>query len=156
MSKSPLCPVCSIPGQILAPHLPSPARSSSKIKCRGSGEVMNHNNPPMVLPNGQVYSKKFLNSQKRSRSSEETTLGSLQANKGIDILIAWRENERQKPSNLEPDSNRLQFGSISRTFKSPKAEQKFADIPESSNFFCCPTTNQTFQPDHDTKPVYII
>ena len=49
------CPVCTSPGQILGSHLPTPSRSNSKIKCRGSGKVMNHQNPPMVFPNGQVF-----------------------------------------------------------------------------------------------------
>lgn len=149
------CPVCSMPGQIIAPHLPSPARSSSKIKCRGSGEVMNHSNPPMVLPNGQVYSKNFLRSHKRPHELNDDMNSSptSNANKGIDLLLTFRENEKRRA--MERDLRQFQSGRISRTCV-VKKEENTSEEPTSSNLFCCPLTNQTFNPEQDSKPIYII
>lgn len=55
-----LCPVCQENMQKLAKKLPSTDPMVSSLICRISGEVMDEDNPPMALPNGQVYSKKAL------------------------------------------------------------------------------------------------
>lgn len=52
------CPVCSGIGGVgasLAASVPSFVSPVSVLVCRGSGKVMNHENPPMALPNGQVF-----------------------------------------------------------------------------------------------------
>uniref|UniRef100_A0A7S0DGV6 Uncharacterized protein n=2 Tax=Amorphochlora amoebiformis TaxID=1561963 RepID=A0A7S0DGV6_9EUKA len=54
------CPVCSKGMYGLAQDLPPSHRSHSCIVCRICGEVMDENNPPMALPNGNVYSKKAI------------------------------------------------------------------------------------------------
>ena len=54
------CPVCSAPYAQLAKALPSVQRSHSSIVCRLSGETTNEDNPPMVLPDGNVYSYRAL------------------------------------------------------------------------------------------------
>ena len=51
------CPVCSPAtgvGFALATSVPAFASPLSVLVCRGSGAVMDHENPPMALPNGQV------------------------------------------------------------------------------------------------------
>lgn len=50
------CPVCVPPYSDLALGLPFSHHENSSIVCRISGQVMNENNPAMVLPNGRVYS----------------------------------------------------------------------------------------------------
>uniref|UniRef100_A0A671N444 E3 ubiquitin-protein transferase MAEA n=2 Tax=Sinocyclocheilus TaxID=75365 RepID=A0A671N444_9TELE len=54
-SKNPDCPVCSKSLNKLAQHLPMAHCANSRLVCKISGEVMNENNPPMMLPNGYVY-----------------------------------------------------------------------------------------------------
>lgn len=49
------CPVCSKQLLELANSLPYSHCAQSRLVCPISGEVMNENNPPMVLPNGYVY-----------------------------------------------------------------------------------------------------
>ncbi|KAJ3330582.1 GID complex subunit containing RING finger motif [Blyttiomyces sp. JEL0837] len=55
------CPVCQtdIYGT-LAVKLPNAHHPNSCLVCRWSGQLMNEDNPPMVLPNGYVYSFKAL------------------------------------------------------------------------------------------------
>lgn len=53
--KSPECPVCSHPLNILGRPLPYAHCAQSRLVCPMSGHIMNENNPPMVLPNGYVY-----------------------------------------------------------------------------------------------------
>jgi macrophage erythroblast attacher len=55
------CPVCAKDtfGK-LAEGLPQAHHLNSCIVCRISGELMNEDNPPMVLPNGNVYSARAL------------------------------------------------------------------------------------------------
>lgn len=51
------CPICD--NQTLgslAKNLPLSHHDNSTIVCRISGKIMNENNPPMLLPNGRVYS----------------------------------------------------------------------------------------------------
>lgn len=55
------CPVCykDVFG-VLAKGLPNSHHLNSCLVCRMSGGIMNEDNPPMVLPNGYVYSRKAL------------------------------------------------------------------------------------------------
>ncbi|KAI9031757.1 CTLH/CRA C-terminal to lish motif domain-containing protein [Phycomyces nitens] len=55
------CPVCDTEtlGK-LAENLPLSHHLNSTIVCRMSGKIMNEDNPPMLLPNGRVYSLKAL------------------------------------------------------------------------------------------------
>lgn len=54
--KNTNCPVCQAPFNDLAKSLPHQHCSVSRLVCRMSGKPMGDNNPPMVLPNGFVYS----------------------------------------------------------------------------------------------------
>jgi hypothetical protein len=54
------CPACTFPLSRLASSLTVAARTQSRLVCRLSGAVMDDRNPPLVLPNGYVYSKKAL------------------------------------------------------------------------------------------------
>jgi len=58
--KSPNCPVCSPPFSHMAEKLPTALYMRSCLVCRISGELMDADNPPLVMPNGMVYSKKAL------------------------------------------------------------------------------------------------
>ena len=49
------CPVCMTFGS-LSEKLPRSHHVNSCLVCRITGEIMNEDNPPMVLPNGNVYS----------------------------------------------------------------------------------------------------
>eukprot|EP01006_Ploeotia_vitrea_P025461 TRINITY_DN58329_c0_g1_i1.p1 TRINITY_DN58329_c0_g1~~TRINITY_DN58329_c0_g1_i1.p1 ORF type:complete len:412 (+),score=43.01 TRINITY_DN58329_c0_g1_i1:31-1266(+) len=53
-------PMCSQEFQQLAEDLPKANRKNSTLVCRVSGEVMDGDNPPLVLPNGRVYSTQSL------------------------------------------------------------------------------------------------
>ncbi|KAI8093592.1 CTLH/CRA C-terminal to lish motif domain-containing protein [Halteromyces radiatus] len=61
------CPVCdeNTFGQ-LAEKLPLSHHVNSTVVCRISGRIMNEDNPPMLLPNGRVYSYEV--SQKKKKS----------------------------------------------------------------------------------------
>ncbi|EGG24215.1 lissencephaly type-1-like motif-containing protein [Cavenderia fasciculata] len=54
------CPVCDKDFKKLAKPLPISLQSHSSLICRISGEVMDEHNPPLVLPNGQLYCKNAL------------------------------------------------------------------------------------------------
>lgn len=54
------CPICSDEFRDLASKAPQAHHTQSKIVCRITGKVMNDENPPMALPNGQVYSLQAL------------------------------------------------------------------------------------------------
>ena len=54
------CPVCMPEFSSLSKLLPLPQLEQSRLICFISGEVMNEDNPPMVLPNNHVYSKEAL------------------------------------------------------------------------------------------------
>ncbi|TPX41690.1 hypothetical protein SeMB42_g05036 [Synchytrium endobioticum] len=55
------CPVCAADTfGVLAERLPCSHHVNSCIVCRISGLIMNEDNPPMVLPNGYVYSYQAL------------------------------------------------------------------------------------------------
>jgi macrophage erythroblast attacher len=59
-NKNMNCPVCSDLLGELAKSLPYSHHINSCIVCRISGEIMDENNYPMMLPNGNVYSYKSL------------------------------------------------------------------------------------------------
>ncbi|XP_033113388.1 E3 ubiquitin-protein transferase MAEA-like [Anneissia japonica] len=54
-SKNPDCPVCSKNLNQLARSLPYSHAAQSRLICSISGQMMNENNVPMMLPNGHVY-----------------------------------------------------------------------------------------------------
>lgn len=54
--RKPNCPTCVEPYLSLAQSLPRGRHENSILVCSLSGEIMNENNPPMALPNGNVYS----------------------------------------------------------------------------------------------------
>ncbi|GAM20646.1 hypothetical protein SAMD00019534_038210, partial [Acytostelium subglobosum LB1] len=49
------CPLCDADFSRLAEPLPVSLQSHSSLICRITGELMTDDNPPMVLPNGNVY-----------------------------------------------------------------------------------------------------
>eukprot|EP00742_Colponemidia_sp_Colp-10_P003053 GILJ01003256.1.p1 GENE.GILJ01003256.1~~GILJ01003256.1.p1 ORF type:complete len:383 (-),score=58.83 GILJ01003256.1:136-1284(-) len=57
------CPVCAPGVGTLAKTVPFAHHVHSSIVCRITGELMDEHNPPMVLPNGYVYSYKALSEQ---------------------------------------------------------------------------------------------
>jgi macrophage erythroblast attacher len=54
------CPVCSSRMHSLASSVRMSHRVHSRIVCKLSGDVMDETNPPLVLPNGNVYSTNAL------------------------------------------------------------------------------------------------
>ncbi|KAL4109462.1 hypothetical protein PRIC1_001162 [Phytophthora ramorum] len=57
-STVPICPVCSEMGSQLCAGLPFAYHPHSRLVCRVTQSVMDEHNPPLVLPNGRVYSKR--------------------------------------------------------------------------------------------------
>ncbi|KAK1931937.1 Protein MAEA [Phytophthora citrophthora] len=57
-SPVPICPACSEVGSQLCIGLPFAYHPHSRLVCRVTQSVMDEHNPPLMLPNGQVYSKK--------------------------------------------------------------------------------------------------
>ena len=60
------CPVCDTDtlGK-LAEGLPLSHHVNSTVVCRISGKIMNEDNPPMMLPNGRVYSYEVREEKKK-------------------------------------------------------------------------------------------
>lgn len=56
----PLCPTCSDIGSQLVEGLPFAHHPHSRLVCRITETVMDHSNPPFVLPNGHVYSRQAI------------------------------------------------------------------------------------------------
>ena len=54
--KNQNCPVCHPSLNAIARPLPYAYCANSKLICAYSGQQMNENNVPMMLPNGYVYS----------------------------------------------------------------------------------------------------
>lgn len=54
--KNPNCPVCHPGLNVIAHPLPYAYCANSKLICAYSGQPMNENNVPMMLPNGYVFS----------------------------------------------------------------------------------------------------
>jgi macrophage erythroblast attacher len=59
-TTNPNCPTCVDPFLTLARDLPQAQHVHSVLVCHISKKVMDENNPPMVLPNGNVYSNESL------------------------------------------------------------------------------------------------
>ena len=57
-NKNIVCPTCNIEIKTLGHALPSSHHPVTALFCRISGEKMDEKNPPLALPNGQVYSEK--------------------------------------------------------------------------------------------------
>eukprot|EP00050_Salpingoeca_kvevrii_P023018 m.136629 g.136629 ORF g.136629 m.136629 type:complete len:404 (+) comp9904_c1_seq4:409-1620(+) len=55
------CPTCNSDLYTLAEDLQYAHHDNSQLVCRITGDLMNENNPPMMLPNGCVYGEKGLN-----------------------------------------------------------------------------------------------
>ncbi|XP_064115338.1 E3 ubiquitin-protein transferase MAEA-like [Macrobrachium nipponense] len=55
---NPDCPVCQPALNALASPLPFAHCSQSRLVCHISGEQLNENNQPLMLPNGHVYGQK--------------------------------------------------------------------------------------------------
>lgn len=62
-NKNKTCPVCSEEIGKLGFSLPSSHHPVSGLICRITNEIMDFKNPPMALPNGQVYSEKAVMNQ---------------------------------------------------------------------------------------------
>ena len=56
------CPVCIGPLGELSKNLPYGHYELTRLRCRITGKMMSENDPPMALPNGQVYSLNGLKS----------------------------------------------------------------------------------------------
>ena len=54
------CPTCSVSFQSLWKEVPFVHKTTTTLICRISGKVMDENNPPLVLPNGNIYSENAL------------------------------------------------------------------------------------------------
>lgn len=54
------CPACAGPLKELANQLPFGHFETTKIRCRITGKLVSEDDPPMALPNGQVYSESGL------------------------------------------------------------------------------------------------
>jgi len=54
------CPLCNPVMQKLGSTVPSTHKIVSSLICRITGEIMDEHNPPIALPNGQVYSAKAM------------------------------------------------------------------------------------------------
>ncbi len=68
------CPVCDDTfSSTLIKNTPCVHHAHSTFICRISGEVMDENNPPMVLPNGQVYSKNTIQRLSSDPSSDSSS-----------------------------------------------------------------------------------
>ena len=66
----PLCPTCSDIGSELATGLPFALQPHSRLVCRVTQTVMDENNPPVVLPNGFVYSRRAIEQMVSARNGE--------------------------------------------------------------------------------------
>ena len=58
--RNPNCPLCREPFHVLARSLPHAHYTHSSLVCRITGAVMDDDNPPMVLPNGNAYSRRAI------------------------------------------------------------------------------------------------
>lgn len=61
--KSQNCPVCCDDFAEVAKPFPASNHPVSALICRITQEIMDSSNPPLALPNGQVYSEKAINEQ---------------------------------------------------------------------------------------------
>eukprot|EP00041_Stephanoeca_diplocostata_P038482 m.1519052 g.1519052 ORF g.1519052 m.1519052 type:complete len:387 (+) comp25223_c0_seq3:165-1325(+) len=66
------CPVCSTNMNALAQPLPFAHHTNSRLVCHMSGAIMDEDNPPMMLPNGFVYSRDALVDMSKARGGVVT------------------------------------------------------------------------------------
>ncbi|KDN47068.1 hypothetical protein RSAG8_03845, partial [Rhizoctonia solani AG-8 WAC10335] len=67
------CPVCDTDGLgVLAKEVPWSHHVNSVIVCRITGKIMDGDNPPLCLPNGQVYSQRALEEQAAKNNGQVT------------------------------------------------------------------------------------
>ena len=71
-NKNVNCPICNEHMNALAQRLPYSQRMNSCIVCRISGKIMDEDNPPMVLPNGNVYSLQALEEMAATQNGKVT------------------------------------------------------------------------------------
>lgn len=64
------CPICNPVLNELAKNLPFPHCSQSKLICSISGQPLNENNPPLVLPNGHVYGQLSLKAMAKKNGGQ--------------------------------------------------------------------------------------
>ncbi|XP_021951098.1 E3 ubiquitin-protein transferase MAEA [Folsomia candida] len=69
-TKNPNCPVCTDPLSTLANNLPFAHCAHSQLVCAISGEPLNENNPPLVLPSGFVYGTHSLQDMARTNGGK--------------------------------------------------------------------------------------
>lgn len=62
-NKNMTCPTCSDEIGKLAKPLPGSLHPVSALICRITGEIMDYTNPPLALPNGQIFSERSINDQ---------------------------------------------------------------------------------------------
>jgi macrophage erythroblast attacher len=62
------CPTCIYPFSALAKDLPYSTHTHSILVCRVTGKLMDEHNPPIVLPNGNVYSNEAVDMLTQERS----------------------------------------------------------------------------------------
>jgi hypothetical protein len=111
--------------------------------------------PSFLRSHPQVYSKNFI---RNHQSPDPPVEGAAHADKGIRLLLAFRENEKSK--GLSRDA--LQTSDFSRKSKGTKRKeesqsQDTASPPSpSATLFCCPQTKQTFHSEIDARQVFII
>ena len=60
------CPVCSTEVRRLAKNIPMVLQNASSLICRINWSLMNEQNYPIVLPNGQIYSLSGLQSTSKN------------------------------------------------------------------------------------------
>ena len=68
------CPACDIDFLSITEQLPYSLPTTSHLLCRMNGSVMNQDNPPMLLPNNEVYSYNALKTMADSNDGEVTCL----------------------------------------------------------------------------------
>ncbi|CAL8143230.1 unnamed protein product [Orchesella dallaii] len=69
-TKNTNCPVCTDPLSALALHLPYAHCAHSQLVCAISGEPINENNPPLVLPSSFVYGSNALHEMAKNNSGK--------------------------------------------------------------------------------------
>ncbi|TMW63642.1 hypothetical protein Poli38472_002583 [Pythium oligandrum] len=70
----PLCPTCSDVGAKLTVNLPFAHHPHSRLVCRVTQRVMDEHNPPVVLPNGFVYSQQAIDQLMKEETQTESSL----------------------------------------------------------------------------------
>ena len=64
------CPICSTNVWAIAMNMPFTSKSRSHVICRLSKKRMSEDNPPVALPNNQVYSLSALESRASKKTQE--------------------------------------------------------------------------------------